>query len=151
MIKWMFPKAIIIGILVNVGAYMGVWFVFNMAMFCYNLILSRLDFIDINLVFRHFYESVFISWAMIGICCALPLAGNYLSGRLSKGREWINGFIVYFVSLVLTYYLGWDVSENQQKMVILLATLFAALGSYFAYNKNKEEFLAEKAKKRVNA
>lgn len=150
MLKWMFPKAIIIGILVNIGAYMGVWFVFNIAMFLYNMLLSQLDFIDIDLVFRQFYESVFINWAMIWICCAIPLAGNYLSGRLSKGREWINGFFVYGGTLVVTYFLGWDVDPAQVKVVLALVTVFSALGSYFAYSKNKDEIRFEKARKKIN-
>lgn len=150
MLKWMFPKAIIIGILVNIGAYIGVWFVFNIGMILYNLILSQLRFIDIDLVFRHFYESVFINWAMIWICCAIPLAGNYLSGRLSKGREWLNGFIVYAGTMIVTYILGWDVDPAQIKVVILLVTIFSALGSYFAYHKNKEEVRYEMSRKKIN-
>lgn len=150
MLKWMFPKAIVIGILVNIGAYMGVWFVFNIGMFLYNLLLSQLNFIDIDLVFRHFYESVFINWAMIWICCAIPLAGNYLSGRLSKHREWINGFFVYAGTLIVTYYLGWDVDPAQVKVVLLLVTLFSALGSYFAFTKNREELRYEKARNKIN-
>ncbi len=150
MIKWIFPKAIMIGILINVGAYLGVWFVFNFAMFGYNVILNRLHIADIGLIFEYFYKSTFINWAMIAICCALPMGGNYLSGRLSKGREWVNGSIVLLISMVATYLLGWDVAESQRLMVIILATGFAFLGSYFAYCRNKEEWKAEGIRRKSN-
>lgn len=143
MLKWMVPKAILVGVLVNLGAYMGIWFVYNIALVVYNLILSNIKIIDIDLIFNRFYNSGPINWAMAVICCSVTLAGNYLSGRLAKGSEWLIGGLVFFVSLGGTYWLGWKTTLSEGLVVAGIAFVFALMGSYFAFQKNRQDSLGE--------
>lgn len=144
MLKYIIPKAILMGFMIDFGGYIGVNLIFNTAILIFNSLFKLISFIPMDTFVEALSGSLLINWSMNLICCSIVLFGNYQSARMAKNTEWINSMIAFSVSLAVSLIIGWDSDFKTTIALIFIAIIFASAGTYLAVLKNKLEFLEEK-------
>lgn len=144
MLKYFFPKAIMAGVLIDFGGYVGVVLLYSVAMFIFNSFLQSISFLPVESIFEMLAGSMLINWSMNIICCSIVLFGSFQSGRMARGSEWLNSSIAFGISLGLSLYMGWELSLRDTWILIGIATTFSLAGTYLAVIKNRFEGAEEK-------
>jgi hypothetical protein len=144
MLKYIIPKAILMGFMIDFGGYIGVNLIFNIAIIIFNSMIKLISFIPTDTFVEAVSGSLLINISMNIICFSIVLFGNYQSARMAKNSEWLNSMIAFGVSLTISLVMGWNVNLITTLCIVLIATIFASAGTYLAVIKNKLELLEEK-------
>jgi hypothetical protein len=144
MLKYIIPKAILMGFMIDFGGYIGVNILFDIAIIIFNGLIKLISFISMDTFVEALTGSLIINWSINLICCSIVLFGNYQSARMAKKAEWLNSMIAFAVSLLLSLVIGWDSNLKTTLSLGFMAIIFASAGTYLAVIKNKLELLEEK-------
>lgn len=133
------PKAILTGVFINFGSFIGVSLFYNVAVYLFELMMSKTPLFPIMNFYELLDRSFLINWGMTIICCAITVFGSYMAAKMARSSEWLNGILALLISVGFSYMLDWGVGIFETLIVIGLALLFGSIGCFIAVFRNRRE------------